>query len=68
MTNKIPAWALEVRAIMLMHRITNRQIAKAIGKSEQHVSNILTGYHVSTVTQKAICDYVRSVEISEKAS
>jgi pyridoxal/pyridoxine/pyridoxamine kinase len=66
--NRLPEWAVEVRSIMLEYRITNRQIALEVGKSEQHVSNILTGYRENLHLQKAICDYVYQMKKSQKAS
>ena len=65
---KIPAWAVEIKAIMAEYRITNRQIAAALGKGEAWVSNVLTGYKKNEQMQKDICEYVWSVRESQKAS
>lgn len=65
---KLPAWAVEIRAIMAEYRMTNRQVAAGIGKSEQWVSNVLTGYKENEQTKQDICAYVRSAQEALKAS
>jgi len=65
---RIPSWAVEIKTIMAEYRITNRQIAAAIGKGEQWVSNILTGYRTNEQMKKEICDFVYSIRDSQKKS
>lgn len=65
---RLPTWAVEARAIMAEYRITNRQIAAAIGKSEQWVSNVLTGYKKNERLQKDICDYLYGIRDTQKVS
>lgn len=65
---RLPTWAVEIKTIMAEYRITNRQTATAIGKSEQWVSNVLTGYKKNEQTQKDICDYIYGIKNTQKAS
>jgi transcriptional regulator with XRE-family HTH domain len=66
--SKRPAWAIEIKTIMLKFGITNRQIADAIGKGEQWVSNILTGYAANEQMKKEICNYIYVITNSQKVS
>jgi hypothetical protein len=65
---KRPTWAMEIKTIMLEFGITNRQLALEIGKGEQWVSNILTGYASNEQLKKEICDYVHGIKNAQQVS